>query len=68
MAPPGSSRKLTKPRKGPPSTEYIVHRYDQSVLGILLYEWDWQSAGNIQIGNLKYIDVQKVSGSKTPLR
>jgi hypothetical protein len=68
MAPPGSSRKLTKPGKGPPSTEYIVHRYDQSVLSILLYEWDWQSAGNIQIGNPKYIDVQKVSGSKTPLR
>eukprot|EP00429_Kryptoperidinium_foliaceum_P000517 CAMPEP_0176010422 /NCGR_PEP_ID=MMETSP0120_2-20121206/4759_1 /TAXON_ID=160619 /ORGANISM="Kryptoperidinium foliaceum, Strain CCMP 1326" /LENGTH=307 /DNA_ID=CAMNT_0017343251 /DNA_START=123 /DNA_END=1042 /DNA_ORIENTATION=- len=40
MAPPGAVKKTDRSQiKGPPSTDYLAHRQDQSVLGLLAYRW-----------------------------
>ena len=40
MAPPGSSKYMDgRTIRGPPSTSYVAHRQDQSVLGLLVYDY-----------------------------
>jgi hypothetical protein len=67
MSPSGSVRKLKRKQSGPPSTEYIGHRQDQSVLSILLAQWHAQG-GRLHLNNHpRYIDLDVVRSFNTPL-
>ena len=64
MAPIGSIKKLSKPWKGPPSTEVIVHRQDQSVLSLLTYRSKNKTLCNVVFNNPKYLRVGVERGTK----
>lgn len=67
MSPSGSVRKLKRKQSGPPSTEYIGHRQDQSVLSILLVRWQAQG-GRLHLNDhSRYIDLDVVRSFNTPL-
>ncbi len=59
MAPVGSSKKNSsgKKMKCPPSTEYVAHRQDQSVLGLLAYDWLLKHRSSVQLNIQKYMHV-----------
>jgi hypothetical protein len=59
MAPVGShKREENRPIiKGPPSTKYVSHRQDQSVLGLLVYDWLLKQGGSVRLDDQKYIHV-----------
>eukprot|EP00980_Cylindrotheca_fusiformis_P030333 scaffold24661_cov132-Cylindrotheca_fusiformis.AAC.1 len=56
MAPVGT-RKRGNGRKiqGPPSSDYIAHRQDQSVLSLLAYQCEDRKACNISVGEKNYL-------------
>ena len=61
MSPPDSSKELSGPELGPPSTIYIAHRQDQSVLSLLVYDYKRkESAANIQLDkrNYRYLNMR----------
>lgn len=66
MAPVGSSKRnsLGKEMKGPPSTEYVAHRQDQSVLGLLVYDWLLEHGGSVQLNDQKYMNVATRRGQR----
>lgn len=41
--------------KCPPSTEYVAHRQDQSVLGLLAYDWLLKHGSSVQLNIQKYM-------------
>eukprot|EP00980_Cylindrotheca_fusiformis_P001169 scaffold321_cov95-Cylindrotheca_fusiformis.AAC.10 len=56
MAPVGTNKTIPEGKKflGPPSSEYIVHRQDQSVLSLLAYQCQDQKACKISINERYY--------------
>lgn len=66
MAPPGSSKYWRKPYVGPPSTEYIVHRQDQSVLGMLVYNWMDHHVGRVALNNGTYLSYENLRRDEAP--
>jgi len=52
MAPPGALKDLSKEQlrqiQGPPSDKYICHRQDQSVMGILVYDYIRRQRGRVE--------------------
>ena len=59
MAPIGSHKREPNGLliKGPPSTTYVSHRQDQSVLGLLVYDWLLNQGGSVRLNDRKYIHV-----------
>ena len=66
MAPVGSSKKISsgKKYKSPPSTEYVAHRQDQSVLGLLVYDWLLKNGSSVQLNIQKYMHVTTRRGQR----
>lgn len=59
MSPLNSSR--TSPKgtryKGPPSTTYVAHRQDQSVLNLLVLECETSRDCNVSVNDPRYLDI-----------
>ena len=59
MCPPNSTKGIPPGVhwKGPPSTEYIAHRQDQSAFGVLVYDYLLRNEGKVSINLPYYMNV-----------
>eukprot|EP00980_Cylindrotheca_fusiformis_P030338 scaffold24661_cov132-Cylindrotheca_fusiformis.AAC.6 len=66
MAPVGTSKAIYHGTEiyGPPSSEYIAHRQDQSVLSLLAFQCDNQKTCNIEIDEKYYLHCSNRRGEK----
>eukprot|EP00980_Cylindrotheca_fusiformis_P015285 scaffold4247_cov66-Cylindrotheca_fusiformis.AAC.26 len=66
MAPVGTIKKIPEGMKfrGPPSSVYIAHRQDQSVLSLLAFQCEDQKTCNISINEKYYLPRHRGRGAK----
>eukprot|EP00980_Cylindrotheca_fusiformis_P014147 scaffold3716_cov69-Cylindrotheca_fusiformis.AAC.32 len=64
MAPVGTTKRILNNTIsfGPPSSDYIAHRQDQSVLSLLVFRSADQKTCNISIGDKDYLNSKTRSG------